>query len=101
MNPYCQPEMREKLENILRENKIVVISSLGCPPCRKIKTLLNKNSIKFFDTDISNPDYEELFYCVYEKSKSRYVPQIFFDTNYIGGYNEGVNYFIEGKFNDL
>ena len=101
MTSNCQPEMREKLDKILNENKLVVVSSLGCPPCRKIKKLFKDNSINFFDTDITNPDYEDLFQCIYEKSKSRYVPQIFMNANYIGGYTEGLNHFTEGKFTGL
>lgn len=101
MSAYCQPEMREKLDKILNENKVVVVSSLGCPPCKKIKKLFKDNSINFFDTDISHPDYEDLFYCIYEKSKSRFVPQIFLESQYIGGYTEGLSHFTQGKFKDL
>lgn len=101
MSAYCQPELRERLDKILNENKLVVVSSLGCPPCKKIKKLLKDNSVNFYDTDISHPDHEDLFYCIYEKSKSRYVPQIFLNSNYIGGYSEGLNHFSEGKFKDI
>lgn len=101
MNPFCSEEMRKKFDQILNQNKLVVISSLGCPPCRKIKELFKSNSINFFEADISNPDNEELFYCIYEKSKSRFVPQIFFEKSFIGGYTEGLNNFTEGKFKNI
>ncbi len=101
MSANCQPELREKFEKILNENKLVVVSSFGCPPCKQIKNLFNEKSVKFFDTDISNEEHEDLFHCIYEKSKSRYVPQIFYNSSYIGGYNEGSKYLSEGKFKDL
>ena len=93
MNPYCSEENRKKVDEILNNNNLVVVSSLGCPPCKKIKGAFNSNSIKYHETDISNPDNEELFYCIYEKSKSRYVPQIFLDGKYLGGYAEAMSHF--------
>jgi glutaredoxin len=101
MSSYCDMEMREKFDKILNENKLVVVSSTGCPPCKKIKKLFKDNSINFHETDITNPDNEDLFYCIYEKSKSRFVPQIFHNANYIGGYTEGLSHFLEGKFNKI
>jgi glutaredoxin len=101
MNPYCSQEMRSKFENILTQNNLVVVSSLGCPPCKKIKQQFKENKISFHETDISDPDNEELFYCIYEKSKSRYVPQIFHNGSYIGGFTEGLNNLNEGKFDKI
>ena len=101
MDPYCNLEQREKVDKILSENKLVVFTSLGCPPCAQIKKLFNDNSIPFHNTDISHPENESLFYCIYEKSKSRYVPQVFLNKEYIGGYTEGLTHFTEGRFNDV
>lgn len=98
MNFDCKSEMREKLETILKDNKVVLVSGLDCPPCKKIKKLFQDNSIKFFDADVGHPDNDELFYCIYEKSNSGFIPQIFLNSQYIGGYIEGITYFNQGKF---
>jgi len=101
MNSKCDHKIREKFQKILEENKLVIITKLGCPPCLKIKKLFNENSINYFETDINHPDYENYFYCIYEKSRVSFVPQIFLNSNYIGGYTEALNDYVKGKFNDL
>lgn len=98
MNPYCSEENRKRFNEILNNNKVVAVCSLGCPPCKKIKAQFNSNNIQFHETNISDPDNEELFYCIYEKSKSRYVPQIFHNGSYLGGFTEAMNHLNQGKF---
>lgn len=101
MNSHCLAESKEKLDKLLGINKLVVISKLGHSPSNKIKKLLKENSIEFYEADITHPDFEDLFPCIYEKSKVRFAPQIFFNTEYIGGYTEGLNYLVQGKFNKI
>jgi len=48
-----------------------------------------------------NPEYEDFFYCIYDKSHVRFVPHIFLNSNYICGYTEGLNYLVRGKFNKI
>ena len=98
MNSYCTPELKEKFDKILRENKIVVVSNLGHPFCEKLNKLFKKNSIDFFEMDMIHPEYDDLIPCIHEKSKSRFKPQIYVKSNYIGGYTEALNYFVLGKF---
>lgn len=101
MNSKCSPESRKILENILSDNKIVLISHLGHPLCEKITKLFKHNSIDFLELDILHPDNEYLIYCLDEKTKSRFKPQLFLNSQYIGGYTEGLNHFVLGKFNNF
>lgn len=101
MNSHCTPELRKRFEKILSDNRVVIITKLGYTSCKKIEKLLKDNSIDYFEADMTHPDYKDLYYCVKEKTKSRFVPLIFLNADYIGGYTEGLNYFVQGKLNKI
>jgi len=82
----CETEHKERFDNLLTKNKIFLLSMPNCRACEMAKTLLKDNKIGFETVDITLD--EDLFNCVYEKTKSQYVPQIFVNKKYIGSYNE-------------
>jgi glutaredoxin 3 len=98
MDAYCDEEIRKQFEEILEQNKIVVVSLPGCPPCKKAKELLKTNDIPFHDINIH--EREGYMECIYNKTRSQYAPQIFVKSNYIGGYQQLHLLHSSGKLQD-
>tara|TARA_B100001057_G_scaffold439346_1_gene472460 strand:+ start:720 stop:980 length:261 start_codon:yes stop_codon:yes gene_type:complete len=66
--------------------KIVMYSSLLCPYCSAAKVLLSKLKLQYEEILIDNkPEVKEQ---MIKKSKRQTVPQIFFGTKHIGGYDD-------------
>ena len=66
---------------------IVVYSGPLCNFCEAAKRLLVRNNLKFREIDISTKDglREEM---IQKSNGKRTIPQIFFDNDHIGGYQE-------------
>jgi glutaredoxin 3 len=86
MNPQCDSQIRDSINKTLSDNKVVIMSLTGCPPCKKAKELLKSLNIPFHDINLR--ENEGFMECVYEKTNSLYAPQIFLKNKYIGGFNE-------------
>jgi glutaredoxin len=99
MNPNCDNQIRETINKTLEDNKVVVMSLTGCPPCRKAKELLSSLDIPF--QDINLRENEGFMECVYEKTNSPYAPQIFVKNRFVGGFNELSYLHKSGILNDL
>ncbi len=98
MNINCDRDIRNKLDKVLEDNKIVIMSLKGCPPCKKAKELLTTNKLPYHDISLS--DNQEFMDCLYEKTRSLYAPQIFINKEYIGGYQDLNNLHNSGKLYD-
>lgn len=97
----CDSEARVKLEEYLASNKITVMSTIGCPSCVDAKKLLNKHSFNYLNVDLTDDSNENLFHCLYDITKSHYVPQIFVNNKFIGGYRELQYLHTTGILHDL
>ena len=66
--------------------KITVYSSAHCPYCDRAKDLLAQYDADFEEVrvDLDDVKRDEMM----AKSKRRTVPQIFFDDDHIGGYDD-------------
>ena len=85
----CDEIQRAKLNDLLKDNKITVMSTNGCPSCVDAKTLLKNQKMDYYEKDLSQEDLSEsFFHCIFEKTKTHYVPQIFINSKYVGGYRE-------------
>lgn len=82
----CEEKHKERFNNLLIKNKIFVLSMPNCKACELAKKLLNENKIKYGTVDITSD--EDLFTCVYEKTRLNFLPQIFVNSKFIGSYNE-------------
>ena len=66
---------------------IIMYSGPLCNFCEAAKRLLVRNNLKFREIDISTKDglREEM---IQKSNGKRTIPQIFFDNDHIGGYQE-------------
>ena len=71
-----------------------------CNFCDAAKRLFSRNSLKYKEIDISSKDglRDEM---IKKANGRRTIPQIFFDENHIGGYQELRNLEKENKLQDL
>ena len=90
MSSNCTERAKIMRDDYLSKNKIFILSGRFCGYCLKAKNLLTKRNIEFEAIDIQNPSdadlNDELISCFYEKTNSLYIPQIFVDSKFIGGY---------------
>ena len=67
--------------------RITVYSIVGCPHCIAAKTRLKEENLQYFDVSVDKfPDHVRDW--VREKTGKTSVPQIFFNSTYIGGNKE-------------
>jgi len=74
-----------------------IYSKSGCPNCIKIKTLLKDKQLDFNIIDCDDyiiEDKEQFILFIKEKTKvdCRIFPIVFYDNQFIGGFNETKNY---------
>lgn len=84
----CDEKSKQLFDQYLKNNKITVMSTIGCPACVDAKKLLESSKLIYGTIDLSDDENEKLFHCLYDITKSHYVPQIFINNKYIGGYRE-------------
>ena len=66
--------------------QVLVFSITGCPFCVRTKRLLNDLEVPFVDVNLEK--IPERRYEMQEKTGRRTVPQIFFNSKHIGGYDD-------------
>lgn len=79
--------------------EVIMYSTGYCPYCTKARDLLNKKNISF--TDIRIDLHPELREEMIQKSGKRTVPQIFINSQAIGGCDELHALEAQGKLNQL
>jgi alkyl hydroperoxide reductase subunit F len=65
---------------------VEVYSKEWCPYCAKAKSLLQSKGIEYIEIDITNDEQQEAK--MIERSQRRTVPQIFIDSESLGGYDD-------------
>jgi len=65
---------------------ITIYTNNGCVYCDRAKDLCKRAGVSYRDVDISHVNKEWLRYKIGHEPKT--VPQIFFDEEYIGGYED-------------
>lgn len=66
--------------------RVLVFSIPGCKFCKRAKGLLSSLNVPFFDVDITK--YPERRYEMRERTGRSSVPQIFFNSRHIGGWDD-------------
>ncbi len=84
-------------QNMLNDNKIIVVGADFCPACVKAKHLLKKGNYRHTDYNISG-EYENMVMqeCIFPTTRSNFIPQVFVNKKFIGGYSE-LRYLAEAK----
>ena len=70
---------------------ITIYTNDGCVYCDRAKTLCEIAGVEYREVDIKTVDMDWLKYKIGHIPRT--VPQIFFDQNYIGGYEDLKNFF--------
>lgn len=67
-----------------------IYTKTNCPFCVKAKQLLKEKNIDYREKNIKDPEVRQELLVIYPEAKT--VPQIFIDSQHIGGYQELVKY---------
>jgi len=90
----------DDFQKIISDNNIVVWGTKGCGACVKAKQLLKSKNFAFHEEDLSMTD-QNIQECVLNVTNSPYVPQIFVNKKFIGGFDH-LNYLVTtGLLDDL
>ena len=76
--------------------KILIYSSMLCPYCFQAKKLLNKLNLNFEEVLVDNDPKTKNQMIKLSKGRTT-VPQVFFGENHIGGYDDLIRFYNEGK----
>ena len=84
--------VKSKIDNLIKEKKVVVISKSYCPYCKKAKQVLArynipKESIEIWEID-SDPNCDEIQNYMKALTGARSVPRVFIGGKCIGGGDE-------------
>ncbi|CEP13611.1 hypothetical protein [Parasitella parasitica] len=86
LTPEEMDLIKDKVEEIIKDNKVVVFSKSYCPFCKKAKQLLTGLGVDFFvlelDKESDGPAMQDY---LKEKTGQRTVPNIFINQKHIGG----------------
>jgi glutaredoxin len=85
--------------NARNELCVAVISTLGCPYCKQVKSSLKLTSIPFVEVDLS--DHQECLQEVKSLTGKVTVPQVFVGGNLVGGAEETENAIRSGSIWEL
>lgn len=96
----CDEESMKQFNKLINDSNILVFSLPGCPACVKAKKLLSDLNHSFTYHELSHSD-ENFFSCIYDKTNSATVPQIFVNRKFIGGFRELTYLTNTGLLNDL
>ena len=86
---HCQLlnlEVRVWLAKMVFLGQVLLFSITGCPFCARTKKMLRDLQVPFVDVNLEK--YPERRYEMQERTGRRTVPQIFFNSNHIGGYDD-------------
>ena len=96
---------KTKIDNLLKEKKVVVISKSYCPFCKKAKQVLAKYKIPKENIEIleieSDSDCEEIQKYMQVLTGGRSVPRVFIGGKCIGGGDETQALHSKGKLEPL
>lgn len=79
--------------------KIEIYTKEWCPYCRRAKAMLRSLDLEYTDYDITND--EELYKEMVERSGNKTIPQIFIDSENIGGYDALIEKISSGELDHL
>jgi len=84
--------VKEGLDSLIKENKVMVFSKTTCPFCKKIKDLFSSLNIEAFyfeiDQQENGPKIQD---ALLEISGQRTVPNVFINGQHLGGCDDTLN----------
>jgi glutaredoxin 3 len=89
-SPLCA-----EFENLMKDHDIIVVGADFCPACVKAKDMLKKENFNHLDFNIAGEHESNVMQeCILPKTHTNYIPQVFVNKKYIGGYSE-LRYLVE------
>ena len=91
----------DKVDDLIKENSVVVFSKTHCPHAAKTKRLLTLGKIKFtlIELDLLN-NGKEIQDKLAEKTGQKTVPNVFINNQHIGGNSDVMDAFKQGKLQE-
>ncbi|KAF9343859.1 thioredoxin reductase [Mortierella sp. AD094] len=90
------------VEKLIRENKVMFFGKSYCPYCKNAKSVLGARGIQFkayeIDLEKDGPQVQEY---LLEKTGQRTVPNIFINTKHLGGNSDLVAAQESGKLDTM
>lgn len=87
---YDQATIRARLDGLIKENPVLVLTFETCPYCVKAKAILDAKQCKYTEVDLTkDPDGKALRAEMGEIVGRTSVPAIWIDAIFIGGCNDG------------
>ncbi|KAJ6215895.1 hypothetical protein RDWZM_010395 [Blomia tropicalis] len=88
-NTMADPEVKRKIDDLIKSKKVVVISKTYCPYCKKAKSALenyNLSNSDYYVWEIENePNVSEIQNYLKSLTGASTVPRVFINGNCIGG----------------
>ncbi|KAF9574704.1 hypothetical protein EC968_005709 [Mortierella alpina] len=90
------------VERLIRENKVMFFGKSYCPYCRNAKEVLSGKKVQFkvfeIDQETNGPQVQEY---LLQKTGQRTVPNIFINTQHLGGNSDLVAAKNNGKLDAM
>jgi glutaredoxin 3 len=87
---YDEVAVRKRLDSLIRENPVLMLSFETCPFCVKAREILDAKNAKYFDLDLTkDPDGKAIRAELANLVGRTSVPAIWIDSQFIGGCNDG------------
>ena len=87
---YDQAAIRARLDSLIAENPVLVLTFETCPYCIKAKEVLDAKKTKYTEVDLTkDPDGKALRAEMGEMLGRTSVPAVWINGKFIGGCNEG------------
>ncbi|CAL8138680.1 unnamed protein product [Orchesella dallaii] len=95
-------EVKKGVEDLIKQNKVVIFSKPTCPYCVDAKRCFDKLNVKYTAMELnSHPQGGLVQDILLEMTGARTVPRVFIDGTCIGGGSDTVALFKSGKLQKM
>jgi len=94
----------EFIDDLLKENSVVVFSKSTCPFCAQAKTALEENGVKFFVCELDQmapTDTDAMQETLMQMTGARTVPRVFISGKSVGGCDDVLGLVDSGKLLEM
>ena len=93
---------KEFVQTEIKKFPVVTFTKSTCPHSQKIKNLFTEHKVQFKDFQLDGrPDMKAIQDVLEEMTGARTVPRVFIDGKFIGGGDETIKLYEEGKLQTL
>jgi len=89
--PPVEESIGTYVDNLIKQNKVIVFSKTTCPFCEKVKELFKTLKVEFVTIELDRVENgNEIKSYLISKTKQKTVPNVFINGNHIGGYDDTI-----------